>query len=133
MLIFTLHLLLTAAIEYMNFFLYATISIVLEFMKEDDAQILKQLYRIVYTLAQGIVERRRVQLICREIPHCLQKFQERFGLQHMTLKFHLLLHMQLSVLDFGPWHGHSTWRFESLNKVCKQKWKLIVLCKKTLW
>lgn len=104
------------ASEYRSLFHFG-IPVILECMKENDCKNLLLSFITAINLASAdCVNNETIEIVEKLFRYFVRRFQEIFGLRHMSSNIHSLLHVHDSLKFIGPLWFYSTFSFEGKDK-----------------
>ena len=105
------------ASEYRCLFHFG-IPVILESMKENDSKNLLLSFITAINLASAdYVTNETIEIVEKLLHYFVRRFQEIFGIRHMSSNIHSLLHVHESLKFVGPLWFYSTFSFEGKNRV----------------
>ena len=107
--------------EFRAFFLYYGPHILEGLVDEDDLEVTKHLNSIIYLSNKEVVDHNLVEILNEEVVQFLEKFNESFGEEHLTINFHELIHLPQNIAFNGSGYAISCFEYENLNNHMK-KW-----------
>lgn len=103
------------AAEYKNFFLYTSLPCLVGILPIEYLENYVDLLYTIYTLSKRCITLNEINSCEKRIKKFVEIFQKLYGLRHMSMNIHLLLHIVPVVRNLGPMWVHSCFRFEDLN------------------
>ena len=109
------HLEFWKASEMKNFFFYFSLPILDDILHRDYFEHYKLLVLGIFLLCQPSISEEMINNASRALSEFVSKFENLYGLRHMSSNLHSLLHFPQTVRDLGPLWVYSCFPFEDPN------------------